>query len=363
MKTRSWWLCACVKAIVAVAFLSGCGETPPVEVGLEWKVEAADRAPFVFVAPMADGGCLATTHTDVRLIDTAGAAELVFEGSFGPPRTRPVLNPTGETFGIFHGRGLTVFDRGGGELFEVPVEPLDYVRLIPGTKGVFVPEVERHGIEEGAVVAASVLDAGGSVEASFRTPGLEISRVTRNHLVYATRSELVKTTLTGEQVWRVAAELGGFELSADGQRIIANSSVDTRVVLHFLEAEEVGRTSLRETVWNLALSPSGSYSLATTKTRAVLFSEGKPKSDIQLRVEYANSAAVSNRGEVLVGGQDAKHGSHVYLFDADGNRLWTERFETDAQAWRPEVRFFPDGDRFVVRSKTGITSYRIERRP
>jgi hypothetical protein len=361
MNRRGWW---CLVAVTS-ALIPGLGCRTAVRTGVAqaWETVARAGAPFTSLAPTGDGAVLAATHTDVFRVDASGQAVRLYAGTPGPPRTRPVLNATGETFGILHRGGFALFDAGGERLAELPIGPLEYVKLIPGSKRVFFPKVQVLGIDEGVVTAVRIVNDRGAVEISFPTPGLRISRLTDRHLVYATRSEVVKTTLAGEELWRIPAQIQSFELSTDAQRVIATASEDTRVVLHFREAAEVGRTSLDGTVWNLAFSPSGKYSVATTQRTAYVFQEGTLRRSIRLRIASANSVAISDSGEVLVGGQDGRHGSHVLLYDTAGRRLWTTELEADTQAWRPEVRFLADGDRFLVRGRRGVTSYRIERRP
>jgi hypothetical protein len=361
MNRRGWWRLVVVTSALASGL--GCRTTARTGVARAWEAVAREGVPFTWLAPTGDGAVLAATQTDVFRVDAAGQAVRVYAGTLGPPRTRPVLNATGETFGILQRGGFALFDAGGERLTELPIAPLEYVKLIPGSRRVFLPKVQVLGIDEGVVTAVRIVNEHGTVDASFPTPGLRISRLTERHLVYATRSELVKTTLAGEGLWRIPAQVQSFELSTDAQRIIATASADARIVLHLREAAEVGRTSLDGAVWNLAFSPSGTYSVATTQRTAYVFREGALRRSIRLRIASANSVAISDSGEVLVGGQDGRHRSHVLLYDTAGRRLWTTELETDTQGWRPEVRFLVDGDRFLVRGKRGVTSYRIERRP
>lgn len=124
-------------------------------------------------------------------------------------------------------------------------------------------------------------------------------------------------------------------------------------------------------VWNLTISPSGRFSAATTRSVLYLFRDGILTRTVPLRVAYANSLAVSDRGEALVGAQTIKPAAtgaaqspgpaQIVLYDARGQLLWKEAVGIDRKGYRPAVGFAPGGDRFVVVEKRGVSSYQIKR--
>jgi hypothetical protein len=201
------------------------------------------------------------------------------------------------------------------------------------------------------------------VLASWPAQGLEISRLTSQHLVYATNTELVKTTLSGKELWRIPIKVRKLTISSDAVYSLVNSAY-TSSKIHYLKNDtELGSDDLGGSVWNLTISPGGRRAAASTQARLHFYADGSRRASIDLNLEYTVSIDVNDRGEVLVGGQTKEHAASLALYRENGALLWKASSGKETSAWRPEVRFATDGDHFLVRYKDRLASYMIERGP
>jgi len=336
---------------------------PAVQVSPDWSYTPEPEKPLARFVPLADGGVLAATPAgDVLAIDAHGGETLLVPAGVSAVQPRVVFNATGDTFGILRGETFELYDRQGTKLSALPVQP-GMFKLVPSSRKIYSPEVRQGGPEDRLVLNARILDAVGTVQASWPAQGLEISRLTDQHLVYATADELVKTTLSGTELWRVPIRVRKLKISQDAIHSLVNSAYSSSKIHLFKEENELGSDDLGAPVWNIAISPDGRYAAASTQTRLHIYADGAVRQAIQLGVEYAVSIAVNNRGEVLVGGQKTGHTAHVALYNWKGALLWQESAGTDDSAWRPEVRFDATGDHYLVRYKDRLASYMIVRAP
>ncbi|MCP4549299.1 MAG: hypothetical protein GY835_22835, partial [bacterium] len=211
------------------------------------------------------------------------------------------------------------------------------------------------------VVKGRIVNSDGEVQSTFPAEGLQFHRLTANHVFYATKKEFVKTEISGAEEWRLPTRVEKFEASRDGQRVIVNHGEDTRTVLHYQDATQIGTASFETVVWNLAFSPSGKFSVATTQKEAHVFSEGQLTHSAALPVEYTISADISDRGEVIIGAQDTDHTGRLLLLDDAGEVAWLSNGDIDDHAFRPHVRFYQDEDHFIVLDNSGLTAFSINR--
>ncbi len=344
--------------------LLGCGE-PTSELSAEqaWVVQTAGEGnPFVYAAPQENGNILALAHRGDVFNISDGEARHVYN-----PETRAsvVLSPSGDTFVVLGdqaNKGIyTLLDASGATLGTPRISPRGYVRPIPGSSLIFSPEYQMAGIGKGVVVKGRIVNAGGEIQSTFPAHGLQFHRLTPNHVFYATIKEFVKTKITGEEEWRIPLRVEKFEAANDGEHLIVNFGEDTRAVMHYLNKEQVAKTSFDSVVWNLAISPSGKFSVATTQKEAHIFLEGVLQHSVALPVEFAISADISDLGEVVIGAQDEDHTGHLLLIDDAGGVAWESFGGIDDHAFRPNVRFYQDEDHFVVLDSTGLTAFAINR--
>ncbi len=336
---------------------------PEVEVSSDWTYKPEEEKPLVRFIPLAEGGALAATSAgEVYAIDINGGESLLVAGVVSDTLPRVVFNATGDTFGILRDEVFTLYDPQGTKLSELPVQG-GMFKLVPSSRRIYSPEVRQDGPEDRLVLNARILDVLGTVQASWPAQGLEISRLTSQHLVYATNNELTKTTLSGGELWRIPIKVRKLKISADAAYSLVNSAHTSSKIHYFRDDTELGNDDLGSPVWNLALSPDGRFAVASTQTKLYIYSEGTRLQAIELNLEYAVSIAINDEGEVLVGGQTGEHNARVLLYDKDGTLLWEESAGTDDSAWRPEVRFDAIGNHYLVRHKDRLVSYTIERSP
>ncbi len=344
--------------------LVGCNR-PGSEIGVEPSFTlqtTGENNPFVYVAPRETGEILALAHR--------GDVFNIFEGKarhvYNPEnRASVVLSPNGDTFVVLGDQSnnelYSLFDALGAFLGMPQISPRGYVRPIPGSSLIFSPEYQMVGIDNRVVVNGRIVNANGEIQSTFPAKGLQFHRLTPRHVFYTTINELVKTKISGEEEWRIPLSVEKFEVDRDGEHLIANFGEDTRVVIHYLDKEQVAKTPLDSVVWNLAISPNGKYSVATTQKKAYVFLEGVLQYSAALPVEFAISADISDLGEVIAGVQDEDHTGHLLLLDNTGNIAWENFIDIDDHAFRPHVRFYQDTDNFIVLYLNGLTAFTINR--
>lgn len=352
-----------VIVLLLLLLFRNCQPQSEVDVSPGWSYTPEAQKPLTRFVPLADGGMLATTPAgDVLAIDADGNETLLVAALPATRMPHVVFNPTGDAFGILRGAVFELYDPQGSKISEVPFQG-GMFKLVPRSRKIYSPEVQEFGEDNRQVQNARVLDSGGVVLATWPAPGLQISRLSDQHLLYATNEELVKTSLAGSELWRVPLRVRKLAISHDAVYSIVNSARESNRIHLFMEGTEQGTDVLDGPVWNIAISPDGRYAAASTQTSLSVYADGARLFRTDLNLEYTVSIAVNNNGEVLVGGQKTGHLAHVALYDRDGMLLWEESSGTDNSAWRPEVLFDISGDRYYVRQKNLMASYTIVRTP
>jgi hypothetical protein len=305
---------------------------------------------FLEAAPRDDGSVLAATGKAVSAIDPQGGVSLLGQGD------RALLNPGGETYALLHQGNLDVFDAVGQPLggFAVTGSGRDIFKLIPGTDLVYAPRV--HASEETVGIdSVRIVDPNLKPVGEFDAHGLEISRFAADRIVFTQPKLLEARGLDGSLLWHAEVDVHKLETAADWAIVVPRYRKGQ--VLHYFKGERAGAQAVEGTVWNLAISPAGRFSVATTRTILYLFQDGRLIQSIPIRVESISAVDVSDRGEVLVSGQPAQ----MFLYDSRGALLWQEAGGADPNAYRPGIHFAPKGDRFIVIEKRGLSAYAIER--
>lgn len=232
--------------------------------------------------------------------------------------------------------------------------PERHAKRIPGSDLVLKLQTRVEG-EEIAVDGARILRPDGGVAAELAAPGLEISRVLPDRILYSLPDSLHAVRLDGTELWRAGVAVHKFESAAD-RTILVPRRVPGRVI-HLDGPREASSTRVDGVVWNLAIAPGGRYSAATTKTTLYLFDRGTLLAEVRLPLAYANTLDVSDRGEVLIGGQGERGDGHVLLYQGRGELAWRTTTSLDRNAYRPAVRFNPAGDGFLVLERRGASAY------
>lgn len=306
----------------------------------------------VDAVPRDDGSLLVAAGDAVFALDPHGLAKLLGRGE------RAVLDPAGRAFGLWRQDAWQVFDAGGQPLGELAAPALATFKLVPGGRALYAPRI-RVQREFPIVESVRLVRPDGVQEADFPAPGLDLSRLLEDRIIYTLPDRLVARTLAGKELWTL--ELQAHKLEAAGERVIAVRRYVPGEVLHLEHGRRLSSAKVDGVVWNLAISKSGRFSAATTQTRLYVFSDGQLVASARLPAAYINTLDVSDRGEVLAGTQDAKGEAAVGLYDAHGGLLWSTGVGRDRAAYRPGVRFAPGGERFVVIDSRGLTAYAVSR--
>ncbi|MDD5307549.1 MAG: hypothetical protein PHU25_09550 [Deltaproteobacteria bacterium] len=321
---------------------------------------------FINAVSAPGGGLLASTSFgDVYRVSDTGATSLLFDGNSDVPRPRALLNPAGNTFIVRDAESISLYDADGTLLGTSAVEGAHFSRPVTNTELIFVPQWNAdigEGESENPVIGGSIIDADGNVQSSFSAEGLRGLNITSARMIYLTRDDIVVLNLQGDELWRVPQRAESFDASEQATKLIVEDGQDTTRVLHFHGALQAHAVSLGGAVWNVAMSPDGVYSAATTEQAVHIFHDGELRVSKSLPVTYAVSVDVSNLGEVVVGGQNADATPHLFLLDRNGKILWEDQgTNVDRYGWRPEVRFQTGGEAITARTKSGIGFYQIER--
>lgn len=371
VRRRRWGLRSVLVLTMLAALASGCADSPERTgsaaaggasqalgvAGLKWKVTSPE--PFIGLAPRSDGSALATTRTSVLAIDPTGTKTVLFEDKDGA--AHPYVQEGVEGFLVRTSKGAVVHDASGAKKSSLALGPNEWARLVPGGLGTFAPHAVSADAEDSAVDKGRIFSDTGALSATFSAEGLVQSRTTKSYVIWSTRKALVKSKLNGTAVWSASVAVHRFETDAAGRFLVVHRAGDTRVVELYDEAKPIGSSTFDTPIWNVAISPSGVYAAACSKTVARLFKGGKLQASIPLVGVYPVSLDVSDRGQVLVGTQDRqKKQTAVTLADPSGATVWNQIFDDDTNAYRPDVRFAPDGRGFFVREKSGLSFYAME---
>jgi hypothetical protein len=298
--------------------------------------------------------------TGVVSVSAGGAANtLVSTPGFG---FFPV-DPSGGRFAVIGGTTTQVYNVSNPTTpaFSVPARGGPVV-LVPGTNLVYVA-TGTFGLDRFQVVGAQIYAPSG-LSATFSTPGLMLERLTSSALVWATRTQLVATTLAGAERWRINLSLVTFEVSANGQTLVGllNAPGSSTIVhVRLSDGAVIGTTALNGVFWNLAAAPGGRFTAATTQTSLTVFDTGKVSRTVDLPVTWANTVDVSDQGYAAVGGQVAPRQGQLVLVGPPGSGTTVIGGSSEIDAYRPGVQFFPGGQSVLLNSMTGLQAYSVQR--
>jgi hypothetical protein len=324
-----------------------------------WSLPVAAHASLGPGAFDDTGAVLTSEERKVVAISATGTATTLLE--LAQPH-RFVIDPAGQRFAVLTPTQVEVRDRSAALIASYGRTPSGYALFVPGTDLTYVPEVEEDGIERAVVTHARFYGPAG-LRHRFETPGLRMSRLTPHHLVYATRTELVRTTLAGLETWRRPLRLLTFEVSANGATLIGvlDHRGSCRVVhVDLANGMVTEETTLDSAFWNVAIAPLGRYSVATTQRAAHIFHDGKLVRRTDLGVGWTVSADVSNKGHVALGAQLPSHEALVILTGTAGPGALRMARPIERDGYRPNVRFSPDGQLLLLNGSTGLVAYEIQ---
>jgi|GEM_PF-3355742 len=322
-----------------------------------WSVPSPSGEVFQQVGTAADGDVLASTQSSVLRIASSGASTLV--GSI-PPGQSATLDTKGMGYALKADASVTLYDRAGTALVDTAVSADDYVKVFPGAQRMMVASV-RTDLYSSLVTGATAIGPGFT--AVLDAPGIVLSRLSNNQVHYTNGLQTVQLTQSGSEVTRRDVPLRDLEVDDTGSRMIGEIARRGTALVHVTNGVVGDTLSLDTPLWDLAMSPDGIFSAATWQTGVHVFATGKLQGSYALPLSVATRVAVSERGETLVGGKTADGKAIVLLLARNGSELWRYLGDTETHPYRPDVRFFPQGDAFVIRSASALTAYTISRSP
>ena len=184
---------------------------------------------------------------------------------------------------------------------------------------------------------------------------------TPTRLIYNTQDQLRAYTHAGAALWQLPLALDNFEISQTGTRLIGRVSGTTTIVhVDLSQGTMLGNEhSLPGAMWNLAVSPSGTFSAATTKDKVLIFAGGAFVRQVDIPAKWVVSIAISDSGDVIVGAQDALHGAKVFVLSGERRGSAVIERGTEHDGVRPHVAFFPNGQRFFTNETSAFSVYSL----
>lgn len=321
-----------------------------------WTVPSP--APFIEVASKSDGSALVTTREDVIRISPTGVKTVVYDGA--PDTGRPRVAEGVDGFFVSHAGQYRVYDGSGTQKASVAIAGGDYPRLVPGSLNTFWARTGTGDPETPRVMEGRLVNATGTVTASFGATDLTHSRVGKTHVVWATPTTVTKTSFSGATSWSKTLAVHALEIDDAAKFWLASRRGDTHIVDLFDGTTAIGSSTFESPVWNLSISPLGQWAAANSKGVARLFKAGKTQAQVQIGDVFPVSLDVSDAGYLLLGLQSRKNKNClVKLYDSAGAEKWSKTLPADDNAYRPDVRFTPDGKGFTVREQSTLSLYTL----
>ena len=321
------------------------------EVQAQWQgpAQVQDQL-FESGAFLNDGSVLASTGGSLYRLETDGESELIYSGG------RVLLDPQAPLYGFFEGQAMQVFDLNGEHRGQVQAEPLG-VSLFPGAELIFVPSAD-FGHDSVTVRSAAFFKPEGTVAGVVEISDLFSFQLDGDRFAYSTHDTAYVHGLEGDLLHKVEGSFHKFKIAGD--QILAVERGTGKILL-FHGDTVVFEREMDEAVWNLGISPSGRFKVASTKNKLYAFDGHQLMAEAPLSVAFANSVTISDHGEILVGAQDGKGGMEIQLLDIKGNLLWSGGHGQEERGFWPAVSFDADGNRFLVISLHGLSAYSISR--
>ncbi len=183
-------------------------------------------------------------------------------------------------------------------------------------------------------------------------------------VAYSTGTDLVRMSRDGSVVWTVPVALRQLILSDDGSTLMGMRNQPGSHVVHvdMASGAVLGEEDLAHPMRELHFSPNGARSVAATKTTTVSFASGMVTDRRTLPIAQLTSAAISDAGDVVVGGIDSA-GTAVIRCDGPAGAIgWSVQLEPDDRAYRPYVTMARTAGGFYAITREALFSYGVSRR-
>lgn len=322
-----------------------------------WSIPSTASDPFEQASTANDGTVLAATRSNVYRIAASGAATVV---TAIPSGGDAELDRNAMGFALKSSSSVTLYDRQGTALVDAAAGESDYVKVYPGAQRMLIANV-RSDMQTARVLGAQTVGAGFA--ATMPSPGMLLSRLSNGYLHYSNGLQTIQLTQSGAESARIDLPLRHLEVNDNGDRMIGEVAHRGVSIVHVANGLAGDAQTLSEPVWDVAMSPDGVFSAVTSQTGVHVFATGRLLGSYGLPVRVASQVAISNKGELLIGGKTSDGKLIVLLLARNGTELWREVGDAETHAYRPDVRFYPQGDGFVVRGTSALKSYNISRSP
>ena len=198
-------------------------------------------------------------------------------------------------------------------------------------------------------------------QTTLEIPDVQSMELAPNKFIYSTRTQLIATSHTGTTLWQVPLVLKRFEVSQSGTHLVGQLEENEGIVHVDLAngSLRADGNALGAALWNLSLSPSGRFSVATTRDTVFIFDNGIRLRDVKVPAKWLVSAAISDVGDVVVGAQDASHEGRIYLIGANGQGIAAVARPEEFDGYRPKVGFFPNGQQFYSNESNNLAVFSL----
>jgi len=324
-----------------------------------WQVPNPGGVQFGPFVARTDGSVLATTESGAVSISSTGTVTTLLTGT---QRRKFVLHPDGSAFGEYSEQNFLEYAADGSSLGTIPMTVPGSATFIPGSSNLaFVYSDQQH---EGRLAGISIASTSGVTATIPDAGGVDAVRTSPQGIVYNTLTELVKTTSAGVELWRKPIALRQLAASANGKLLVGLLDQPGSTVVHVSLADGsiVSTLTLGAPAYDIVAANSGEYTLAGTKQEVFVFRNGLLDRRVPVPARYFATADVNDQGEVVVGGIANDGRAVIFLNGRSGSLSSTTTLTTETHAYRPWVRFYPNGSNFGAVTNSALVSYAVTRK-
>jgi hypothetical protein len=264
----------------------------------------------------------------------------------------------GAYVGAPSGSAFVLYNISGTEVLRVTVPEFAMVDIVPG-RPIVVLKLATGDVDNLIINAVRFVGEGRDVTVTLSD--LRRSYLTRDYFIYTTSTETIALDYAGAEARRYAVAAGLMAASSASKAFALVVNGTMQVVHALLPAATLSAgVDLGSPVWNLALSPDGHYSVATTENTAYLLRDGALVRTVPIVANYITSADVSNDGIAVLGTQNADSSTALWTVGIPGfSELSLPRPSKDTRGFHPDVRFLPDGRSLVSSERDGVSTFNV----
>ncbi|MDJ0765064.1 MAG: hypothetical protein QNJ97_18930 [Myxococcota bacterium] len=290
----------------------------------------------------------------------SGDIVTLYESKSFNTRLRLEQSANGRFSGVYEQDRLLLYNSVGRPIGAVAITYPEFRhKLIGSEPKVLIPITDIWGDGEIHINGFDVRNSDGSSFAQIRANRTRFSHASNEHITVATNRAVSRFAMDGTTAWRFSIHAHKLAVAANADYTEIVPTSNARTIIHLSNGKAIGQHSFSGPLWNIAVSPNGLYSAATTQTQLYLFLQGMLIQTIDLSVAYAVSLAVNDKGDTVVGGQTASHHGRVLLYDVNGSKNRAHELERDDHAFSPAVKFFNGGARYFFQNAKAFSSAEV----